>query len=242
MAARIDVAGLIAGYRKHITRNGGNILCGAEVVAIKRYQQQWKVCLRNGEVIIANKIINAAGAWGDVVAEMAGAEPVGLSPLRRSMIIFDGPLDMEFNHWPAIGGIMGGYYFMPEAGRLMGSSADEVPSHPCDAQPEEYDIALAAHQIEAVTTLDIKRIHHKWAGLRTFTPDRQPLVGYDVSCPDFFWAVGQGGVGIQTAPALSQLATRLALNEKPDADYIDVGITAGNLGRQRLKRQGVKLL
>jgi D-arginine dehydrogenase len=236
IAARIDVGELIAGYRKNTLRNGGEILCGTEVVSISRDRKQWKVCLQNGEVIKANKIINAAGAWGDVIAEMAGAKPVGLTPMRRSMIVFDGPVDIDFTHWPAIGGITGGYYFLPEAGKLVGSSSDEVPSPPCDASPEEYDIALAAHRIEAVTSLNIKRIHHKWAGLRTFTPDRQPLIGYDDACPDFFWAVGQGGAGIQTAPALSKVAASLALNKALNNDLTDAGITADNLGRKRLDR------
>jgi D-arginine dehydrogenase len=225
MAARLDVGELVASYRKQTMHNGASILCNAEVVGISREQQQWKVRLRNGELIIANRIINAAGAWGDAIAEIAGIKPVNLSPLRRSMIIFDGPTDSDFSAWPAVGGISGGYYFMPEAGKLMGSCADEVLSPACDAQPEEYDIALAAYNIEAATTLKIKQIHHKWAGLRTFAPDRQPVIGYDPACPEFFWCVGQGGAGIQTAPALSQIAASLALNETPDEMLVNVGST-----------------
>jgi D-arginine dehydrogenase len=234
LAARLDVAELLAGYRKNTLHNGGDILCGAEVVAIEREQDQWKITLADGRTVLSEKIVNAAGAWGDVIAEMAGVKPIGLSPLRRTMIIFDGPEGEDVREWPAVGGIAGGYYYMSEAGKLMGSSADEVPSAPCDAQPEEYDIALAAYNIESATTLEIKHIHHKWAGLRTFAPDRQPVIGWDPSNPDFFWLVGQGGTGIQTAPALSQLAAGLAMREPIPADLLELGITEQSLGRARL--------
>ena len=233
-AARLDVAGLLAGYRKNTLGGGGEILCDAEVVAIEQAQDQWNISLADGRLIIADKLINAAGAWGDAIAEMAGIEPLGLSPLRRTMIIFDGPDGENVREWPAVGGITGGYYYMSEAGKLMGSSADEVPSAPCDAQPEEYDIALAAYNIESATTLEIKHIHHKWAGLRTFAPDRQPVVGWDPSNLDFFWLVGQGGTGIQTAPALSQIAAGLATREPIPADLLELGITEQSLSRARL--------
>ena len=233
LAARLDVAELMAGYRKQTLLSGGEIGCGAEVVAIRHDRDQWSISLSDGRVVSATIIVNAAGAWGDVIAEMAGIEPLGLSPLRRTMIIFDGPKDADIENWPAVGGITGGYYFMKEAGKLMGSGADEIPSPPCDAQPDEYDIALAAHNIELATSLEIKHIHHKWAGLRTFAPDRQPVIGYDPSNPAFFWLVGQGGTGIQTAPALSELAADLALNKPIRTDLIDLGITEQSVGRAR---------
>jgi len=233
LAARLDVAELIAGYRRQTLRNRGEIQCNAEVLEIKEGQGQWQLLLGDNRVIIANKIVNAAGAWGDVIAEMAGVKPLGLTPLRRTMIVFDGPEGGDLQHWPSVGGIGGGYYFMKEAGKLMGSSADEVLSPPCDAQPDEYDVALAAHNIQSATTLEIKHIHHKWAGLRTFAPDRQPVIGYDPSNPGFFWLVGQGGTGIQTAPAMSELAACLAMNEPVGEELVDRGITEQSVGRAR---------
>jgi D-arginine dehydrogenase len=133
---------------------------------------------------------------------------------------------MNFAHWPAIASITGAYYFLPEAGKLMGSSADEIPSDPCDAQPEEYDIALAAHNIESVTSLEIKQIHHKWAGLRTFAPDRQVVAGYDANREGFFWFVGQGGFGMQTSAASARAAALSALEEPLPDEYESAGVTA----------------
>jgi D-arginine dehydrogenase len=135
-----------------------------------------------------------------------------------------------------VGGIDGGYYFLPEAGLLTGSSADEVESPPCDAQPEEYDIALAAHNIQSNTTLEIKRIQHKWAGLRTFSPDRQLVAGYDRACQEFFGFVGQGGFGIQTAPAAARAAAALALKNQLPVQFEEAGVTAQALSPQRFEQ------
>jgi len=234
-AFRIDVGALVQGRRNQIKRNGATISCQAEVVALSERDSEWEVELANGDKIHATHVINAAGAWGDVIAKLAGADPVGLSPLRRNIIVFDGPVDTDMSRWPAIGSISASYYFLPEAGRLMGSSADEVPSEPCDAQPEEYDIALAAHNIETATTLNISKVHHKWAGLRTFAPDRQLVAGYDSERPGFFWYVGQGGFGIQTSHAAARTAAHLALEESLPTEYEAAGITAESLSPLRFR-------
>ncbi len=232
-AFRIDVAALVQGYRNQARRNDATIQCQAEVTALTYENSEWKVQLSNGDSLTANKIINASGAWGDVIGELAGAKPIGLSPYRRNIIVFDGPSDIDMSRWPAIGSITMDYYFLPEAGRLMGSSADEVPSEPCDAQPEEYDIALAAHNIESATTLSIDHIHHKWAGLRTFAPDRQLVAGYDADCPGFFWYVGQGGFGIQTSHASARAAALLALEESLPLEYEEAGVNSDALSSNR---------
>jgi D-arginine dehydrogenase len=230
---RIDVGALLQGYRKQFKQNGGIIRCDAEVTALTQEKDSWKVQLANNDSVSTLGVINAAGAWGDVLAEMAGVTPLGLTPLRRNIIVFDGPANVDVNQWPAVASITGAYYFLPEAGKLMGSSADEVPSLPCDAQPEEYDIALAAHNIESVTTLDIRQIHHKWAGLRTFAPDRQLVAGYDAAKPGFFWFVGQGGFGMQTSAASARAAALLALEEPLPAEYENAGVTAEVLSPRR---------
>ena len=232
-AFKIDVAAMVDAYRKHILAAKGEIRRDANVIALAYSPAGWQVTLANGETIRARKLINAAGAWGDEIARLAGLQALGLKPLRRTIITFDGPAGVDLSGWPAVGGLAGGYYFMPEAGRLLGSAADEVPSTPCDAQPEEYDLALAAHNIESQTTLEIKQIHHRWAGLRTFSPDRQPVVGYDLSNRDFFWLVGQGGFGIQTAPALSRVAAMLAREESLPGEIETAGLSALALSPSR---------
>ncbi|MFT7460563.1 MAG: D-arginine dehydrogenase [Planctomycetota bacterium] len=237
-AFRIDVGALVLGYRKQIKQNGGEIRCQAEVAALTQEKNSWKVDLLNNDKLSANRVINAAGAWGDVIAELAGVAAIGLSPRRRNIIVFDGPENMDVDHWPAVGSISGAYYFLPEAGKLMGSSADEVPSIPCDAQPDEYDIALAADNIESATTLEIKHIHHKWGGLRTFSPDRQLVVGYDAEKPGFFWFVGQGGFGIQTSAAAARAGALLAMEEPLSADFITAGVSEEVLSPQRFGHLG----
>lgn len=232
-AFKIDVGAMVEAYRKHTLASKGEIRRNANVTALAHSSEGWQVTLADGETIRAAKLINAAGAWGDEIASLAGVKPVGLSPLRRTIITFDGPAGEDVSHWPAIGGLAGGYYFMPEAGKLLGSAADEVPASPCDAQPEEYDLALAAHNIESQTTLNIERIHHKWAGLRTFSADRQPVVGYDSSNRDFFWLVGQGGFGIQTAPALSRVAAILARQESLPGEFQAAGLSELALSASR---------
>ena len=230
---RIDVGALVQGFRNQLRQRGGEIQCDAEVVDLSSTGANWRVELGDGSRIDCASVINASGAWGDVVAERAGVTAIGLSPMRRNIIIFDGPEDTELAQWPAVASIAGTYYFLPEAGKLMGSAADEVPSPPCDAQPEEYDVALAAHNIETATTLEITHIEHKWGGLRTFSPDRQLVAGYDADNPGFFWLVGQGGFGIQTSAAAARVAAQLAMKNSLDQDLIDAGINAELLSPSR---------
>lgn len=230
---RIDVGNLIQGFRNQVKHRGGTIRCQAEVSVMAREKSGWRVTLADGDSVDASVVINAAGAWGDIVAGRAGVKPLGLTPLRRNIIVFDGPENTDVSTWAAAAGITGTYYFLPEAGKLMGSSADEVPSSACDAQPEEYDIALAAHNIESVTHHEIKHIHHKWAGLRTFSPDRQLVLGYDTEVPGFFWCVGQGGFGMQTSAAAAHAGALLAMEEALPEDYLAAGVRAGVLSPQR---------
>jgi D-arginine dehydrogenase len=236
-AFRIDVGALVQGFRAMIKHNGGTVQCNAEVTRLTKDSDVWKAQLSNGDSVSSKYVVNAAGSWGDVIATLTDVVPLGLTPLRRNIIIFDGPENTDVSKWPAMASITGEYYFLPEAGKLMGSSADEVPSDPCDAQPEEYDIALAAHNIESVTTLDIKHIHHKWAGLRTFAPDRQLVAGYDTNVEGFFWFVGQGGFGMQTSAASARAAALLALEESLPKEFEDAGVTAEVLSPRRFTTQ-----
>jgi D-arginine dehydrogenase len=156
-------------------------------------------------------LVNAAGAWADEVAALAGLTRVGLQPRRRTAVLVDPPPGMDVSRWPFVNDVDGQFYFKPEAGSLFLSPADETPVEPSDAQPDDWDIAVAVERVEAVTTLQITRPKARWAGLRTFAPDRTPVAGFSDEGSGFFWLAGQGGYGIQTAPALSRTAAALIL-------------------------------
>ena len=153
-------------------------------------------------------LVNAAGAWADAVAALAGVAPLGLQPKRRTIIARRSARGRRAP-WPFTHSVAGDFYMLPEAGQLLVSPADEIDTDPCDAQPEDYDIAFAADRLEHYTTLQVARIAHRWAGLRTFTADRVPTAGFAPDAPGFFWLVGQGGYGLQTAPAMAEIVEAL---------------------------------
>lgn len=207
-AARLDGHALMAGYLAGLRRHGGRVLTDTEVLAVDSRAGRWVVRTR-GDAFEAPVLVNAAGAWADALAGLAGVAPLGLQPMRRTIIAFDGPEGVDVREWPLVRSLANEFYFLPESGRLLASPADETPSAPCDAQPDEMDIALAAWRIEEVTTMQVRRVLHKWAGLRTFTVDRVPVAGFAAGAPGFFWCAGQGGYGLQTSPALAQAACSL---------------------------------
>lgn len=214
-AADLDVDVIHQGFLRGAGRRGAETVCGAEVRAIQRRGAVWTVETQKGRYE-SPVLINAAGAWGDEIARMAGVSRVGLEPKRRTAIIFPAPEGVDVRSWPALIDIDERFYFKPEARKLLGSPADETPSSPCDAQPEELDVAIAADRIEGVLDFPISRVERKWAGLRSFVADRTPVVGFDPATDGFFWLVGQGGYGIQTAPAMARLATSLLVgNDLP---------------------------
>jgi D-arginine dehydrogenase len=159
--------------------------------------------------------VNAAGAWCDEIAGMAGVAKIGLVPKRRTAITFDPPAAAVIASWPNVHTIAGDLYFKPDAGRILASPADETPSPPVDAQPEEYDVAVTAARIEALCALEVKRIVRRWAGLRSFVADGIPVIGMDPESPGFFWAAGLGGYGVQTSPAVGQLSAEVILHGSP---------------------------
>jgi D-arginine dehydrogenase len=179
------------------------------VCSIVRKAGEWHVRTGGGESLSAPVLIDAAGAWADDLARLAGVPPVGLAPLKRTIITFDGPPELDTSSWPFARTVADELYFAPESGRLFASPMDETPTEPCDAQPDEYDVALAAHRIEERTTLKVQRIHSRWAGLRTFAPDRHLVVGFDPQAEGFFWLAGQGGFGLQTSPIVARIAEAL---------------------------------
>lgn len=153
-------------------------------------------------------LVNAAGAWADQVAELAGVKPLGIQPLRRTMVQLEVSEEVPAD-LPLVLDICEQFYFKPEAGGLWLSPHDETPSEPCDAAPEEIDVALAIDRLEKVVGWPVRKVTHKWAGLRSFAPDRLPVYGADSGNAGFFWFAGQGGFGIQTAPSAAQLAAGL---------------------------------
>jgi D-arginine dehydrogenase len=205
-ALSLDAHGLLDGFRRALTAAGGRLLNQARVDRLERRGSRWRLGF-GGQTLRADVVVNAAGAWGDEVARLAGVQPLGLQPLRRTAVLVD--LQRDVSAWPVIHPVQGGLYFKPEAGLLMVSLADEHPSAPCDARPEELDVAMAVDRFQRMTIVEVVRPHHAWAGLRTFLPDRVPAVGYDPRCDGFFWLVGQGGAGMQTAPALGAVAADL---------------------------------
>lgn len=211
----LDVHGLIEGYRRAIKRFGGEIVVSACVNAIAQHGRSWSLETTAGK-FSAPLIANTAGAWADNISGLIGLDPLGLQPYRRSAALIAPPSRVDLNHQPVVLDAEEQFYFKPDAGKLMVSSADETPSPPCDAQPEEIDIALAIDRYQTATDCEVRRVEHRWAGLRTFAPDRTPVVGLDPRREGLLWIAGQGGYGIQIAPALSELAVKLVNGECVD--------------------------
>lgn len=229
---RLDSDAMLQHFARTIRGAGGAVLTGRRVAALR---QGWTVETEAGDSWTAPILINAAGAWADRIAVLAGVTPLGLAPKRRTIIVVDPPEGADVRGWPFVKTVTDEFYILPESGRLMASPVDEVADDPCDAQPEDYDVALAAAKVEEYTTLSVRRIAHRWAGLRTFTADRTPAAGFDASAPGFFWLAGQGGFGLQTAPAMAEAVEALVTGGAwPDALVAD-GMTAAHLDPGRLR-------
>jgi D-arginine dehydrogenase len=172
-------------------------------------------------------VVNAAGAWADLVGRLAGARPIGLAPLRRTAITVDA--GVEPSAWPFVMDSRETFYFKPEARRLLVSPCDETPVDPCNAAAEDYEVAVAVDQLERATTLSVGHVTSRWAGLRSFVADRTPVVGPDPEVEGLVWLAAQGGYGIQTAPALARLCRSLALGQGVPADLAALGLEAAAL-------------
>lgn len=232
-AADIDTDGLHQGYLRGIRRNGGEVLTGAEVAALGRHGDTWQVDSRAGR-FSAPVVVNAAGAWCDRVAELAGAGPLGLQPKRRAAFIFAPPEGMDCHAWPALVSLDESFYFKPDAGMLLGSPANADPVEPQDVQPEELDIALGIYQIEEHTLLNIRRPARTWAGLRSFFADGDLVSGYDPRLPGFYWVAGQGGYGIQTSAAMGEASAALIRRQPLPEHLARFGLTEAMLAPARL--------
>lgn len=207
-AQDIDVDRLLQGFAKILRHRGGRIVTQARANRISRERGHWRVETPQG-AFEAPLIVNAGGAWADAVARMAGVQPLGLTPMRRSAVILPAPEGHDVSAWPLFACAGEGWYAKPEAGKLMISPADEDPSEPFDAWPDDMVLAEGLHRFEQAVTTPVTRIERSWAGLRSFFPDRTPAVGFAPDAEGFFWLAGQGGYGVQTSPALSALAADL---------------------------------
>jgi len=214
----LDVDAVLQGYLRLYRQRGGELLTNCAVTGLSYRSGQWQVDLSDRQVT-APIVVNAAGAWADEVASLASLKPLGLMPKRRTAILLNAPALADIKDWPMVIDVDEQFYFKPDAGQILLSPADETPSRPCDAQPEELDIAIAMDRFLAVVDLDIKSINHSWAGLRTFAPDKTFVVGFDANSKGFFWLAGQGGYGVQSSPGMSQLARHLILQSTLPSGY-----------------------
>ena len=210
-AIKIDSDALLQGHARTLRHSGGQLRSDSRVASAERRDGLWQVVTEKGERFEAPVLVNAAGSWADHVAAIAGAAKLGLQPKRRTIITFDAPEGTDIAGLPVTKTVRDELYFGAESGQIFASPMDEVPSDACDAQPDDYEVALAAWRIEERTYAKVERIHSKWAGLRTFTPDGKPAVGFAADCEGFFWLAGQGGFGLQTSPAMASLASSLIL-------------------------------
>ena len=234
-ALKLDSDAMLQGHVRDLRATGGALVCDAPVEALRREGERWIVDTP-GESYIATIVVNAAGAWADPVARMAGVTPLGLTPLRRTVIQFRAPEGIDVAHWPFTKTVGAGCYLLPEGNaRLLASAMDEGASEPCDAQAEELDVATAAHRVEEATTLTIRHIEHRWAGLRTFAPDCRPVAGFDAAAPGFFWLAGQGGFGLQTSPAIARAAEALMCGLQWPDEFARFGITADLMAPTRFR-------
>jgi D-arginine dehydrogenase len=207
-------------------------MVNAEVTGLARGGAGWRVETPVAR-IDAKVVINAAGAWADVIAQLADVNAVGLQPRRRTALIVAAPNESNSDDWPMVIDVDEQFYFRPDAGALLLSPGDETPSEPCDAQPDEWDIATAVDRVQTATTLQVHRVRRSWAGLRSFVADRSPVVGFAPDAPGFFWLAGQGGYGIQTAPAMGQLASALVRGEPVSDELARFGVDAFDLRPDR---------
>lgn len=229
----LDVGAILQGFVRGARARGATFRQDARIEAIERSGEGWRVVSRDG-ALEAPVLVNAAGAWADSIAALAGVGPLGIVPKRRTAITIPAPAGMEVAAWPMVADVAEEWYLKPDAGRILCSPADETPCEPGDAQPEELDVAICVERIQENFDLTIRRIESRWAGLRSFARDKTPVAGFDPRAAGFFWLAGQGGYGIQTAPAMAALAAALIRGEPVPAPLQDAGIAFSTLSPARL--------
>ncbi len=220
----IDIDALVRGLNQRLKANGAAIVTSLGDARIEKTDGQWRVATER-HVFRAPILVNAAGAWADQVARDAGVATCGLTPLRRTVVLLSPPADLAFRHRPTVFDIDQRFYFRPFAGAVLAPACDETPCCPCDATPTEIDVARAVAAYEAAVSQPVGRVIARWAGLRTFAPDRAPVLGEAPDASGFFWAAGLGGAGIQTAPAVGEFLAGLILGGKLRPRFAEYGVT-----------------
>lgn len=227
--ADIDVGRMHQGYLRMLKAAGGTVVTGAEVTGLTRADGVWTAETRAG-TFSAPVVVNAAGAWADKLGALAGAEPIGLTPKRRTALIVAAPSGMDVSSWPLTVNASETWYLKPDAGRLLISPANEDPQQPADAQPDEMDVAICVDRVMTACDIDIRRIENQWAGLRSFVADKEPVAGFSDVVDGFYWLAGQGGYGIQSAPAMARFVAAQVLGRPlPDeitAEGLDPAVLA----------------
>ena len=231
----MDVNALLQGFLRGARAAGTQLRTGAEVLSATHDGQAWTVALARGDTLRAATLVNAAGAWADVLAERAGARPIGIEPRRRSAFTFRAPEDMDPTDWPMVIDADETWYIKPDAGQLLGSPANADPTTPHDVQPEEMDIATGIYRIEEMTTLRIRRPTATWAGLRSFVRDGEIVIGFDAQAPRFFWLAAQGGYGIQSAAGASLLGASQILGDVMPPELAAQGVDMTAVSPARLR-------
>jgi len=238
-AADIDVNALHQGFIRGLKQRGSRLECGAQIHSIERSRGEWllEVSMRGAQphTLRAPLVINAAGAWADEVAALAGVALLGIEPRRRTAFLFQPPAGIVTAHWPFVTSVAEDFYFKPDAGLLLGSPANADPVQPHDVQAEELDIAIAIDHIERATTMRIERPMRPWAGLRSFVADGGLVGGFDPTARGFFWVAALGGYGIQTCAAMGKACAHFALGRALPTHLTDAGLSAEMLGINRLR-------
>lgn len=217
----LDVDAVLQGYLRLFRQRGGKLENNQLVQSMRRLHGGWQVqCGKTS--FSAAIVVNAAGAWADNIAELSGLSGLGLIPKRRTAILIDPPAGVSIGNWPMVIDVDEEFYFKPDAGQLLISPADETPSVPCDAQADELDVAIAVDRFEKATGQEVRRVNHRWAGLRTFAADKTFVLGFDPRTAGFFWLAGQGGYGVQSAPGMAQLATALLTGAQLSKEFSPV--------------------
>ena len=230
----IDVNSLHQAYLRRLKALQGQVVCNAEVQQLTYQNGLWQLDTAAGQ-FAAPIVVNAAGAWADKIAGLAGLAPIGLSPRRRTAAIVTTPAELEIAQWPIVCDIEEAYYFKPEGGRLLISPADETPVEPHDAYSDEMALAGGIDKFEQASTFSVQRVEHQRAGLRTFAPDRCTVVGFEPTAEGFFWLAGQGGYGIQTAPAMASLATSLLCDDEVPDELLEQGLAKAEIDPARFR-------
>jgi D-arginine dehydrogenase len=233
-AQDMDVDAILQGYLRRGRRAGVQLFTEAKMASARRRDGVWTIDLPTGP-ISAPILINAAGAWADEVAIAAGAAPIGLRALRRTAALVDAPNGIDIGHWPMIVDIDEEFYLKPDAGKLLLSPADAEEVAAGDVYADELTVAIAVDKVQSAFDLEVRRINHSWAGLRTFAPDGEPVIGFDPGADGFFWCAGQGGYGIQSSPAFSRVAAALAKGGTVPSDIAAEGVDASAVSPARFR-------